>query len=101
MDMRAYYKRLREAEGQLTGAEFVMVSLATSEGGRAGVLTEVPRTVAARLLAEGRAELATEDAALQFREELREAKQKYDEEEAARQVQVMVVPTPSRRKQRE
>jgi len=100
MDLRAYYKKLRQAEADLTGEEFVMVSLATPEGGKAGLLTEVPKTVAARLLAEGRAELATEDDAKEYREAVREAKAKIDEEEAARQVQVMVIPTPSRRKQR-
>jgi len=100
MDLRAYYKKLRQAEADLTGEEFVMVSLATPEGGKAGLLTEVPKTVAARLLAEGRAELATEEDAKEYREAVREAKAKIDEEEAARQVQVMVIPTPSRRKQR-
>jgi hypothetical protein len=100
MDLRAYYKKLRLIEAGLTGEEFVMVSLATPEGGKAGVLTEVPRAVAARLLAEGCAELATEEEAKAYREAVWEAKAKIDEEVAARQVQVMVIPVPPRRKQR-
>lgn len=100
MDLRAYYKRLRQAEAELTEAEYVMLSLGTPEGGRAGVRTEVPKAVAARLLAEGRAVQATDEEAQGYREAVREAKAKIDEEEAARQVQVMVIPAPSRRKQR-
>jgi hypothetical protein len=101
MDLRAYYKKLRQAEAELTGEEFVMVSIATPEGGKAGVRTEVPRAVAARLLTEGCAELASEEAAEEYREEVRQAKAQRDEEEAARQVQVMVIPRPPRRKQRD
>ena len=101
MDLRAYYRRLRQAEAELTGEEFVMVSLATPEGGNAGIRTEVPRAVAAKLLAEGKATVASEEEAKAYREAMREAKAKFDEEEAARQVQVMVIPTRSRRKQRE
>ena len=37
MDLRTYYKKVREAEADLTGEHFVMVSLATSEGGKEGV----------------------------------------------------------------
>ncbi len=39
MDLRSYYKRVREAEATLTGEHVVMVSLETSEGGKAGVRT--------------------------------------------------------------
>ena len=101
MDLRAYYRKLRQAEAELTGDEFVMVSLATPEGGKAGVRTEVPRAVAARLLVEGVAQLASEEDAKAYREAVREAKEKHDEEEAARQVQVMVIPRPVRRKPRD
>ncbi len=54
MDLRTWYKKVRDAEADLTGEHFVMVSLATSEGGKAGVRTEAPRLIAARLIAETR-----------------------------------------------
>ena len=41
MDIRTYYGKVRDAEATLTGEHFVMVSLATSEGGKAGVRTKV------------------------------------------------------------
>ena len=92
MDLRSYYKKVRDAESALKGNEVVVVSLATPEGGIDGVLTEAPRGVAAKLIAEGRARVATDTEAGEFREGLRAGREKYEWEEAARRVQVMVVP---------
>ncbi len=92
MDLRAYYKKVREAEAALTGEHVVMVSLATSEGGKDGVRTEAPRSIAAKFIAEGRARAATPEEAEEFREAMRAARMKCEQEEAARRVQVMVIP---------
>ena len=70
----------------------MLVSLATPEGGKDGVRTEAPRSVAARMLAEGRARVATEAEATEFRDGLRAARQKHEREEAARRVQIVVMP---------
>lgn len=101
MDLRSYYKRVREAEATLTGEHVVMVSLETSEGGKAGVLTEAPRPIAAKLIAEERARVATEEEAHEFHETHREARLAHDEAEAANRVQVMVIPARQFKKQRE
>jgi hypothetical protein len=101
MDMRSYYKKVRDAEGELTGEHFVMVSLETSEGGKPGVRTEVPREIAARLIAEARSRVATEDEAREFHEANREAREAHEQSEAAKRVQVMVIPASELKKQRE
>jgi hypothetical protein len=101
MDLRAYYRKVREAESSLTGEHFVMVSHATPDGGKEGVRTEVPRAIAARLIAEGRARVATEEETLVFHEENRAAKEKHDQEQAARRLQVMVIPSQDVPTQRE
>jgi hypothetical protein len=101
MDLRGYYRKVREAETALSGEHFVMVSLATSEGGKAGVLTEAPRALAARLIAEGRAIVATEEEARGFYEAIREARARYEDEEIAKRVQVMVIPSHDLKNQRE
>ncbi len=101
MDLKAYYGKVRDAEGTLTGEHFVMVSLATSEGGKAGVRTEVPRSIAARLIAESRARVASDEEAAEFHEANRAARERYEEDEAARRVQVMVIPAREPKKQRE
>jgi hypothetical protein len=63
MDLRAYYQKIRRIEAGIPEEAVVMVSRETPDGGRAGVLTEVPRAVAARLIADEKADLATTDEA--------------------------------------
>jgi hypothetical protein len=99
MDLRSYYKKVREADSMLTGDDVVLVSLATSEGGKEGVLTEAPRGVAAKLIAEGRARVATEAESHGFREGLREAREQYEQDEAARRVQLVMVPAKGAKRQ--
>ena len=101
MDLRSYYKNVREAEAALKGEHCVMTSLDTPEGGKAGVQTEAPRHVAARLIAESRARVATEEEAHAFHRAHREAKAAREQEEAARRVQVTVIPANELRKQKE
>jgi hypothetical protein len=101
MDLRAYYRKVREVESQLEGEHIVLVSEATPEGGREGVFTEAPRAVAAKLISEGRARAATKEEAKTFFEERRRAKEAFDQDEAAKRVQVMVIPSNDLRKARE
>ena len=96
-----YYKKVRDAEATLTGEHFVMVSLDTSEGGKEGVRTEVPRSIAARLIAETRARVASEEETMGFHEKNRAAREQHEQEEVASRVQVVVVPSHKLKKQRE
>ena len=93
MDLRAYYRKLREAEAALPHEHVVMVSFATPEGGKEGVRTEVGRQTAARLIAEGCARVATDVEAAEFRDQMREAREKCERVEAARRIQVTVIPS--------
>lgn len=99
MDLRSYYKKVREAEASLNGDYFVVVSLDTPEGGKAGVRTEVTKPIAARLIAETRARLATDEEAKTFHEAHRVAKAAHEQEQAAKRVQVMVIPANEVKKQ--
>ena len=101
MDLRAYYKRVRAIEAELEGDDVVLASLATPEGGRDDVFTEAPRAVGARLIAEGRARLADPRETEHFREQMRVGKENADEAEAAKRVQVMVIPSQDLRKARD
>jgi len=101
MDMRSYYKKVRDADAALTGEHFVMVSLETSEGGKPGVRTEVPRAIAAKLIAEVRARVATKDETRKFHEENRAARVARQQDDAAKRVQVMVIPAHRLKKQKE
>ena len=92
MDLRAYYRKIQEAARAIGGDDVVVVSEATTGGGKAGVRTEVPRAVAARMLVEGTARLASDAEAREFHEQAREAKRAADEAAAARHVQFTVIP---------
>ena len=72
MDLRSYYKKLRDVERTIAEEFPVIVSKETPEGGKPGVLTEVPRALAARLVAESRAEVADAKTAARYREEAEE-----------------------------
>jgi len=95
MNLTSYYQRLREVEQSLGGPFVVLVSHATPDGGKEGLLTEVPKELAAKMIVDGRARLADENAASEFREKRAEAKRTTESEAAASRVQVASVPTAS------
>jgi putative exporter of polyketide antibiotics len=69
VDLKAYYKKIREVGRALTGDYQLLVSLATPDGGKAGVITEVATAVASRLIVETKARKATDEEAKRYREE--------------------------------
>ena len=91
MDLRGYYRKLREIERGLPDEYVVVRSLATADGGIAGRLTEVARGVAARMVTDGMAETAGPDEVQAFRKELAEQKKREDQKRAATQIQFAVL----------
>lgn len=91
MDLKTFYRKIREVEAAIPGDCVVLRSHATPDGGREGVLVEAPRSVAARLIVEGRAELATAEQAAAFREGLRTAQAEEESRRAAARIQVNVI----------
>ena len=91
MDIRVYFKKLQEVEQSIAEPWVVVVSNDTGNGGKAGVLSEVNRQVAARLLVSGKARLATEAEVETFKAE--QAHQLADAEQArmAGRVQLAVL----------
>ncbi len=91
MDLRTYYRTVREIEAGIPGECTVIVSRATADGGREGVLTEAPRAVAARLIAEGAATLASVEQAAAFRERMQALHVEEEARRAAARIQVNVI----------
>jgi hypothetical protein len=91
MDLKAYYHRIRELERSFDGDHAVVVSLETADGGKAGVKTEVPVQVAAKMIVEGRARVASEQEVKEFHERKSEAKRAIDQMDASKRMQVTVV----------
>lgn len=72
MDIRGYFRKLREAQSTID-SEFVMIaSLETADGGKAGRMVEVTREVAAHMIVDGRGRIATADEEREFRAEMAE-----------------------------
>jgi len=92
MDLRIYYERIRETRKTLTEDDVVVVSCATPDGGKAGVCTEVPKGVAAKMVVDGTASVVAADIAAEFRRARAEAKEKADRELAASKVSLTVIP---------
>ena len=91
MDLQVYYRKIRALESSLENASVVVVSLETPDGGRPGLRTEVPRRIAAKMIVEGAARLATVEEAHEFQELKAEAKRLADQAAAASRMQFTVV----------
>src|SRR5213594_2823387 len=91
MDLRAYYRKLREIEKGLSGDFVVVKSLASADGGVAGRLTEVAKGVAAKMVTDGVAELAGGDETDAFRKQLAEEHQREEQKRASAQIHFTVL----------
>jgi len=63
MEMRQFYKKIKELEEGIKSEEVIVVSNETPDGGIPGIKTEVKRSLAARMLAEGKVRLGTDEEA--------------------------------------
>lgn len=80
MNLRDFYKQVRDLESTMPDKDCVVVSLRTPDGGIAGVASEAPRSVAARLIVQGKARLATEQEATAHRTSVAEEHRRVAEE---------------------
>ena len=69
MNLRVYYQKIRTLEAEIAEPFAVIVSRETGDGGKAGVKSDVPRYLAAKLITEEKADLASPEEAAQFRAE--------------------------------
>lgn len=91
MDLRRYYQELRDTEEKIVDEHVIVISKETSDGGKAGVRTEVTRATAARLLVENRARLATPEEVDEYRANLVKEKQAIEAALAAARLQLNVI----------
>ena len=66
MNLRSYYQKIRETVESLGPGDVWVESLATRDGGRAGVFTQVSRQLAAKLIVDGKVRLANAEAVEAF-----------------------------------
>jgi hypothetical protein len=92
MDMKEFFQDVRRIEESIRGESVVIVSLQTKDGGKAGVLNEVAKKIAARTIAEAKARLATEEEAEGYRADVAESLRAAAEQNMANQVRLSIIP---------
>jgi len=94
MDLRHYYRKIREAEAKIMDEYPLLASFETGDGGKGGTLTEVPRRLAAQKIVEGYARLATPEEKEAYHASHAEARRVVEQLAAASKVQFAVLTTP-------
>jgi hypothetical protein len=94
VDVRQYYRKLREIESGITDDYVRITSLETSDGGKPGVVSEVSREQAAKLMVEGRVVLSTEGEQKAFFDRRAADKRAFEKADMARRLQVTIVSAP-------
>lgn len=91
MDVRTYYQKIRDTEAMIPAPFVVVISQATDDGGKEGVLVEVPRHLAAKMVVEGSAQLAPAADVAAFHQSQELAYKAAQEAAAASRVEVTMV----------
>ncbi len=98
MDLRNFYQKIRQAEADIKPEHVVVVSLETPDGGKGGSRTEVARLLAARLIVEGRARLASEEETEDYRAQQERGRLEAEERVLQERVVVNLMPAPRPKK---
>jgi hypothetical protein len=91
MDLKGYYRKVREIEASIEEEFPVIKSLLTEDGGNAGQLTEVTRAIAARMIHDGSAVMASADEVQEFRRSTEEARQQEEQRRRAAEIQFTIL----------
>jgi hypothetical protein len=91
MNIRAYFQKVRDVEASIPGEIVRVVSLAGDDGSINGVITEVTRAAAAKLIVDQKARLATSEEVESLLAVHEEARRRIREEQAAQRVQVTIL----------
>ena len=94
MDVKQYFRRLREIEESFVDKYPVVISLETPDGGKAGLIAEMSRNVAAKMILEGRAVLASPEQKTAYYEHQEATKKAAEKAELSRRVQVAIISDP-------
>lgn len=88
MDVKQFYQQVRELSAQLPADTLVIKSLSTTNGGKAGVFTEVSRQTAAMQIILGTAVLATSEESTTYYRDMEAKRQLAEKAQALTRLQV-------------
>ena len=91
MDLTAFFRKIRQLEKEIAGDYAVVVSNETPDGGISGRTANVPRTLAARMVVEGKARLATPEESARHHSEMARASEEGRKRELLGRAQVRLL----------
>jgi hypothetical protein len=91
MDVKTYYQRIRDMEATIATPYTVVISQSTDDGGKKGVLTEVSRHLAAKMVVEGSATFTPADQVAAFQQAKESAYKAAQEAAASSKLEVTMV----------
>jgi hypothetical protein len=94
MDLKQYFRKMREIESTIPEPFVLIVSLETPDGGKPGMVTEVSRVSAAKMIIEGRAVLANESEKQAYFAQQEAARRAAEKLELSKRVQVAILADP-------
>lgn len=94
MDLKQYFKKIKDTEETIASPYPFIVSLDTADGGKAGIVMEVSRHQAAKAIVENRAILATEEQKKAYVERESARKKAIEKADIARRLQIAIVSDP-------
>lgn len=93
MDLRQYYKKLHELESNMPETHVLVVSVETGDGGKEGVVTEVPRRNACQLILDGRAKRLGPEQEAEYRTQETLMRGAFERAKTASRIQVQLMPS--------
>ncbi|MGC4052230.1 MAG: hypothetical protein QM757_23080 [Paludibaculum sp.] len=94
MDLKGYFRKVKDLEKKIQDRDFYVVSLATQDGGKPGVMTQVSRRVGCQLIVEGKAREADETEIAKFVADVAARRLAHEKQEAVSRIQVQVISDP-------
>jgi hypothetical protein len=91
MDLKQYFKKIRDTEAAIHEQYPLIVSLETPDGGKSGAVIEVSRQEAARAIVENRAVLANDEQGIAYFEREATRKKSVEKAELSRRLQIAIL----------
>jgi coenzyme F420-reducing hydrogenase alpha subunit len=91
MDLRNYFKKIKDTESSIDEPYLLVVSSETPDGGKAGAVIEVSRREAAKAMVEGRATPANQEQKEDYYKQEAARKKSAEKAELSRRLQIAII----------
>jgi hypothetical protein len=91
MNLRAYFQKIREVEKAIVQDVVYVASLAGDDGGVAGIISQVTRAIAAKLIVDQKSRLATDEEVEELLARHEAIRRQMQEDQVSQRLQVAIV----------